>query len=112
TAKHPSGAVPTVRSRRQAHHDSPPPWIAESRNRTPPVLLVRKRGALVARNLLPPLHQPRAGSALHDLARQLGQPIRHSPNLESAAMRMLLIANAVASSVTARRRVVIRKALA
>jgi diacylglycerol kinase family enzyme len=73
---------------------------------------VRERSALVARHLLPPLHEPRAGATFHDLALEARQPIRHSPNLESAAMRMLLIANAVASSVTARRRVVIRKALA
>ena len=61
--EHAPGAVGAVRRRRQAEHVDARLGVAEAGRRAAPVLLVGERGALLARHLLAPLDQPRAGAA-------------------------------------------------
>jgi len=64
------GAVRAVRGGRETENRDPRPRVAEPGDRSPPVPLAGIRGALLARNLLPPGDQPRAAPAALDL---LGQ---------------------------------------
>ena len=94
--------------------------VAESRHRATPVLLVAERRPLLAGDRFPPLDQPRTRAARDDLARSARrgraagtacEPTGGAP-LPSGRCGCLLLVNATASSVTARKRVMIRKLLA
>ena len=61
--EHAPGAVAAVRRGRQAEDEHARRRVAEARDRAAPVLLVGERGALLARDLLAPRHQPRAAPA-------------------------------------------------
>src|SRR5439155_8016503 len=58
--------------------------------------------ALLGRHLLAPLHQPGAGAALHDLVIEGEERsgARHGVRVGFAAVRLLLVVNPAASSVT------------
>ena len=57
-------------SGRQAEHHDPGALVAETRNRSTPVLVVAVGGPLLNRYPLAPLDQTRARSTRHDLALQ------------------------------------------
>src|SRR5207248_9128906 len=63
----PPGAVAAVGGRSQAQDQQTGGGIAEARNRSPPVILVRVCGPLYPRYLLAPGHQPRTAAAADDL---------------------------------------------
>ena len=69
----PAGAIAAVRRGRQSDDQNPSRRVAESGHRTPPVGLGAIGGALLTRGLLPPRHQSRAASAVHDALLQLGE---------------------------------------
>ena len=108
--EHPPGPVGAVRGRRQADDEQPGAGVAEARHRAPPVLLVAERGALRARDLLAPRDESRAGAASVISAFSRARESEGMP-LACLVVRVLLIVNTTASSVTARKRVVIQKAL-
>jgi diacylglycerol kinase family enzyme len=84
-------------------------------------MLAAKRRPGLVRDLLAPAHQPGAGSAAgHLVAERVERPsardghggiVRREPPVPCAAVRVLLLVNATASSVTPRKRVVLRKEL-
>ena len=57
--------------------------VAEAGHRAAPVLLVGERGALLARHLLAPAHQPRARAAGLDLLAELAYAFSFLPLLNS-----------------------------
>ncbi len=112
-----AGAVRAVRRRREPHDHDAGERVAEPGDGLAPVVVTLEAGALVAGDCLPPIDEPRAGAAAGDLhgkrAQRAGVRRRHGGGSYAAApMRLLLMVNATASSVTPRRRVLVRKALA
>jgi diacylglycerol kinase family enzyme len=92
--------------------------IAETGNRAAPIRLVTKRRALLGGDLLAPLDEPRARAARDDLGVQRAQSIlggtghRGIVRVGFGAVRLRLIVNPIASSVTTRARVSMTQALA
>jgi diacylglycerol kinase family enzyme len=90
--------------------------VTEPGHRASPVGVVPERGALLASNLLSPLHEPGTGTAVDDLvgegAERAGAGHRGIVRVSFAAVRLRLIVNPIASSVTARVASPIAEALA
>jgi len=106
-----------VRGGRQPDDDDARRRIAEARNTTTPVAVVAEGCPLLVRHPFAPLDQARAHATRRYLGREAreiaGIPGDHGGGSYAAAlMRVLLLVNATASSVTARSRVLVRKALA
>ena len=70
--EHPACAIGSMGGRRQAEHVDAGRRIAEAGSRASPVLLVAERRALLARDLLAPLHEARAAAAVDDPPLELG----------------------------------------
>ena len=98
-----AGASPTISTRARG---SPNPGTGR-----PQYSSSRNEARFVARDLLAPRDQARAGAARDDLRVQASQGIARAWPLACLVVRVLLIVNTTASSVTARKRVVIQKAL-
>src|SRR3954468_15720942 len=68
-----AGPVAAVRCRREAEDVELRARVAEARDRPAPVGLGGEGGALLARDLLAPGHEPRAAAAARDAVFELGQ---------------------------------------
>src|ERR1039458_6949687 len=68
--EHPAGAIGTVGRRRQTYEQDPCCRVAETGNRTTPIVLVHKRGSLFDSHLFAPLDQTGAAATGHDLVSQ------------------------------------------
>ena len=94
---------------REPGDQHPGPRIAEARDRSAPVVSSRNDGPLLHRDLLAPLDQARARAAVDDLAVERAERVARawplSVRVGFAAVRVLLMVNPTASSVTARARV-------
>ncbi len=118
TREDPAGAVGAVGRGREARDQDPGPRVAEPGYRAAPVRVRAERRPLLPRHLLAPLDQTRARPALDDLGAE--RPERgsgvtwHRPMLRVgfAAVRVLLLVNPAASSVTTRARVAVEGILA
>jgi hypothetical protein len=73
--KQPSCPVAAVGGGREAEHQQPRSWISESGHRPSPISLVRKRGALLGRDLLAPGDESRACTAALHLVAQSTQSL-------------------------------------
>ncbi len=116
--EHPAGAVPAVRRRREPDHEDTGTRIAEAGYGASPVVVVSERRALLTRDLLAPLDEPRAGAAVDDLGGQRRECVRVDRvghrgivRVSFAAVLLRLVVNPIASSVTARARTPVIEAL-
>src|SRR5439155_4509224 len=124
--EHAARAVAAVGRRRQSHDQDASPRIAEARHRARPVRLVTKRGAFLAPDVLTPRDEPRTGRASGDLPLQRGEITGTNGHHDCRCyedrfdrgryppgpMRVLLLVNPTASSVTPRKRAAIRRIIA
>lgn len=113
--EHPPGPIRPVGGRREPDQHDSGGGISEPRDRSAPILLVAVGRASFARDLLTPRDEPGARGAVRDLLRQcveLGHAGGvHLGDATLSAVRVLLIVNAIASSVTPQKRAVIETAL-
>src|SRR5262249_3469407 len=100
----PTRAVGTVRRGREPGHENPRLGIAEAGHRTTPVRAVAECSALLRGDLLAPRDETGARAAGDDLAVEGAQRgrTRHAVRVDFAAVRVLLVVNPAASSVTPR----------
>ena len=103
----PAGAVPTVRSRREPDDQHASLRITETGNRASPIRLVTKRRALLGGDPLAPLDEPGTRPARDDLVGRaarnwsvLGTGHSGIVRVGFGAVRLQLIVNPIASSVT------------
>jgi len=115
TGEHAPGPVRAVRGRCQTDHDDAGVRVSETWDRPTPVLLVTVGRSSLPRDLLTPRNESRARSTARDLVAEACKAgttaSAHPGDATLSPVRVLLIVNAIASSVTAQKRAVIETAL-